>query len=145
MNISEVVNKVIDLSGKIRDYYDAEMPKRFPDYPLINSAAGESEEDVPPPPEEKELSEFLASLPEETIYQLYLLWHLGRWAFSANDLAENYERLKNRVETAEHAVFEMTTFEDTLGDNLLDALEELRQHKINVDKMPLKKAKTRKR
>jgi hypothetical protein len=145
MNFSEVVHKVIDLSGKIRDYYDTEMPKRFPNYPLINSAAGESEEDVPPPPEEKELSDFLASLPEETIYQLYLLMHLGRWEFSANDLAENYERLKKMVETAENAVFEMTAFDTTLGGNLLDGLEELRQHKINIDKMPLKKTKARKR
>ena len=145
MNLSDVVNKVIDLSGKIRDYYDVEMPKRFPNYPLINSAAGESEEDVPPPPEARELSDFLASLPEETIYQLYLLMHLGRWVFSANDLAENYERLKKSVETAENAVFEMTAFEDTLGDNLLDALEELRQYKINVDKLPLRKARVRKR
>jgi hypothetical protein len=145
MSFSEVVNKVIDLSGKIRDYYDVEMPKRFPNYPLINSAAGESEEDVPPPLEAKELSDFLASLPEEAIFQLYFLWHLGRWAFRANELAENYERLKKTVETSEHAVFEMTTFEDTLGDDLLDALEKLRQHKINLDKMPLRKAKTQKR
>lgn len=145
MNLSEVVNKVIDLSGKIRDYYAVEMPKWFPNYPLVNRDDGVTEEDVPPPPEAKELSDFLASLPEETIYQLYLLWHLGRWVFGANELAENYERLKKQVETAEHAVFEMTTFEDTVGGNLLDALEELRQYKINVDKMPLKKSKTRKR
>lgn len=38
MNISEAVNKVIDLSGKIRDYYDAELPKRFPNYPLVDLA-----------------------------------------------------------------------------------------------------------
>ncbi|HTU90782.1 MAG TPA: hypothetical protein VMF69_11955 [Gemmataceae bacterium] len=144
MNVSEAAKKVIDLSGKIRDYYEAELPKRYPNYPLVELEDLETEDDFPPP-EEKELNDFLATLPAETIYQLYLLRHLGRWEFGANDLAVNYERLKKMIGTAEQAVFEMMTFKATLADNLLEGLEELRKHNINTDKMPLKKAKARKR
>lgn len=77
MNLSEAVNKVIDLSSKIRDYYDAELPKRYPNYPLVELADLETDDDFPPP-EEIELKEFLATLPEETIYLLLLIMRLGR-------------------------------------------------------------------
>ncbi len=44
-----------------------------------------------------------------------------------------------------NAVFEMMVFKGTLAEALNDGLEELRKHKINVDKLPLKKVKVRKR
>src|SRR5947209_7845295 len=58
MNLSGAVNQVIDLGGKVRAYYETELRKRFPHYPLGDL---QEEENVPPPPEEKELSDFLAT------------------------------------------------------------------------------------
>ena len=78
MNLSESANKVIRLASRVRDYYAAELPKRHPHYPLV----GPDEESAPPPPEETELRDFLASLPDETIYQLTLLMYLGREDFA---------------------------------------------------------------
>jgi hypothetical protein len=141
MNFSEVLNRVIVLAGKVRDYYDTELPKRFPRYPLIDG----NEEDVPPPPEEKELSDFLATLSDDMIYQLILIQYLGRLDFGVDDLAKQYDGLKDTVGDPADAVALMMMDKATLADELSDGLEELRKHKINVDKMPLKKVKVRKR
>ena len=126
---------------KIRAYYDAEMPKRHPNYPLV----GPDEEDPPPPPEEEQLRDFLATLPDDMIYQLILIEHLGRGDVHADDLAGYFGGLKDSIGDREEAVAQMMMDETILADELSDALEELRKHKINVDRMPLQKMKARKR
>jgi hypothetical protein len=139
MNLSEAVNRVIDLAGKVRDYYEAELPKRHPNYPLV----GPDDETTPPPPEEKELDDFLASLSDELIYQLILLMYLGRGGVSADDLAGFYEDLKGTSSDPQAAASLLNRA--VLAEELSDGLEELRKHNINVDKLPLKKVKARKR
>ncbi len=140
MNLSEAADRAIDLARKVREYYTTELPKRHPNYPLI----GLDEESAPPPPEEKELRDFLAALSDEMIYQLILIMYLGRGDVSADDLAGYYETLKGTFGDPEHAASQMMD-KAPLADYLSDGLEELRKHKINVDKMPLKKLKERKR
>src|SRR5437667_3587565 len=90
MNLSDAAHKVIDLGHKVREYYDTELPKRHPNYPLVNP----DEETAPPPPEEKELRDFLMTLSEEQIYQLMLILYLGRGDFGTDDLAGYYENAK---------------------------------------------------
>ena len=141
MNLSEAANRVIELARKVRAYYDTELPKRHPNYPLV----GPDEETAPPPPEEKELGDFLAMLPSEMIYQLILLMYLGRGDRGADDLGAYYETLKDMVGDPEQAVSWTMWHKATLADELSDGLEELRKHKINVDKIPLKTVKVRKR
>jgi hypothetical protein len=116
------------------------LPKRHPNYPVV----GLDEESVPPPPEEKELKDFLSTLSDEMIYQLILIMYLGRGDFGTDDLAGYYETLTHTFSDSEHAASQMMD-KAPLADYLLDGLEELRKHKINVDKMPLKKVKVRKR
>jgi hypothetical protein len=140
MNLSEAANRVIDLAHKVREYYAAELPKRHPRYPLVDP----DEESAPPPPEEKQLRAFLASLPEDLLNQLLLLMYLGRGDFGVDDLAGYYESLKGTFDGPEHAVAQMMD-KAPLADYLSDGLEELRKHKINVNKMPLKKVEARKR
>lgn len=139
MNVSAAANKVIDLAGKVRDYYETELPKRHPNYPLV----GPNDASVPPPAEEKALSDFLAMLSEETIYQLMLIAYLGRGEFGMEDLALEYERLKDAFGDPAQAASEMMDYA-SLADYLSDGLAELRKHNINADKMPLKKLKARK-
>jgi hypothetical protein len=142
MTLSATAQKVIDLSGEVRDYYETELRKRYPNYPIVD----ENEENVPPPPAEKELRAFLESLPKEMIFQLFLIMYLGRGEFSPDDLAESYEKLKESIgDDAEYALAEMMHYKAALADRLMYGLEELRDHKIDVNKMPLKKAKLRKR
>jgi hypothetical protein len=139
MNLSEAANRVIDLARKVREYYATELPKRHPNYPVV----GLDEESVPPPPEEKELRAFLKTLPEEMIYQLILIMYLGRGDFGTDDLAGYYESLAGTFGVPEHAASQMME-KAPLADYLSDGLDELRKHKINVDKIPLKKVKVRK-
>lgn len=141
MNLSEVANRVINLARKVREYYDSELPKRHPNYPLV----GPDEETAPPPPEEKELRDFLATLSDDMMYQLMLLIYLGRGDFGTDDLAGYYQALKGTFGDREQTASQMMIYKATLADELLDGLEELHKHKINVDKMPLKKVKVRKR
>lgn len=140
MTLSEAASRVIDLARKVREYYATELPKRHPNYPLV----GLDEGSVPPPPEEKELRDFLSTLSEDMIYQLLLIMYLGREDFGPENLGVYYEDLKGSFGDAEHAALQMMD-KAPLADYLLDGLEKLRQHKINVDKMPLKKIKVRKR
>ncbi len=51
MKLSETVSEVIALAEAIRNYWDAELPKRHPDYPFVHPG----EDDGPPPPEEQKL------------------------------------------------------------------------------------------
>jgi hypothetical protein len=141
MTVSEAAHRVIDLARKVRDYYATELPKRHPNYPLV----GFDEESVLPPAEEKELRDYLATLSDETIYQLILIMYLGRGDLGTNDLEESYETLRGTIGDSEQAVSQMMIYKATLADELSDGLEELRKHKINADKIPLKKVKVRKR
>lgn len=141
MNLSEAATRVIDLARKVREYYDAELPKRHPHYPLV----GPDDESTPPPPEESVLREFLAALPDEILYQLLLILNLGREVVDTDGLAGYYERLKDVSGTPADVAAELMVYKATLADELSDGLEDLRKRKINIDKMPLKKVKVRKR
>jgi hypothetical protein len=141
MKLSEAVNRVIDLGSKIYDYYDAELPKWHPNYPLVNL----DDKEPPPPPEEKELGDFLASLPEDMVYQLMLVMNVGSTLAETDTLADYYEEMKGEFKDTEDAVSFLMKKLASLAFDLSEGLEELRKHKINVDKLPLKKPSVRKR
>src|SRR5713226_10279078 len=82
MKLSEAVEKVIGLAKDIREYWETELPKRHPDYPVMNPG----EEELPPPPEEKKLAKLFASLPKDMVYQIGLLINLGRGDFDVREL-----------------------------------------------------------
>jgi hypothetical protein len=140
MKLSETLNRVIDLAGKVRDYYETELPKRHRHYPLISA----DEETAPPPPEEMELKRFFSTLSDDMILQLLLIMYLGRQDFGVDELAESFETFKREYADLEYAKLEMLGRPATLAYYLSDGLEELRSHKINVDKLPLKKMRIQK-
>jgi hypothetical protein len=140
MKLSEAAERVIDLAGKIREYYEAELPKRHRNYPLIEA----DEEGPPPPPEEKELRQFLSAVPEDTIRRLMLIMHLGRGDIGAEDLPEHYEALKAAFGDPRDPASQLMD-NVPLADYLSDGLEELRKRRIDVDKLPLRKVAARKR
>jgi hypothetical protein len=133
MKLSEAANRVIDLARKVRDYYAAELPKWHPNYPLVQP----DEKEGPAPPEETDLRDFLNSLPHDQVYQLALIMYLGRGDFDTNDLPANYEALKTTFSDPKHAASQMME-KAPLADYLEDGIRELREHKIKVDKLPLK-------
>ncbi|HLN30543.1 MAG TPA: DUF3775 domain-containing protein [Gemmataceae bacterium] len=140
MKLSEAADRVIELARKVREYYTAELPKRHPHYPLV----GLGEEGPPPPREETQLRNFLATLSADLVCRLILIMYLGRGDFSTDQLAEQYQALKSTLSDPEYAASEMMG-KAPLADYLLDGLEELRKQNIDVDKLPLKRAKVPKR
>ena len=82
MKLSETVAEVISLAAAIRDYWNTELPKRHPNYPVVSLG----EESGPSPPEEGELSRLFEGLSDEEVYELILLMYLGRGDFGTNDL-----------------------------------------------------------
>ncbi len=139
MKLSEIAREVIGLADAIRHYWDKELPKRHPDYPIVHPG----EESGPPPPEEKKLQDLLASLPEDAIYQLLLLTYLGRGDFSSRDLAAQFESLKRAFGKPEWAVSQMLE-KPPLADYLSEGLEELKKQNVDVDKMLPRPARSRK-
>jgi hypothetical protein len=139
MKLSDVLNRAIDLSRKVREYYERELPKRHPAYPLV----GPGEETAPPPPEEEKLRAFLAGLSEDMIYQLVLIMYLGRGDVTTDDLAGAFRTLKGTFGQTKQAASRLVAIAP-LADQLVDGLEELRKHNIDVDGLPLKKVRARK-
>jgi hypothetical protein len=132
MKLSEAAERVITLARKVRGYYNAELPKWYPDYPVISPA----QEGPPPPKEERELRNFLRSLPSETIYRLILVTYLGRRDFGVDDLPSSYEAVKQTFGKPEWAASQMME-KAPLAEYLSDGLLELERHQIPVDDLPL--------
>jgi hypothetical protein len=139
VKLSEVVKEVIGLAQAIREYWDAELPKRHRDYPLVHSG----EESGPPPSQEAQLRKLLAELPEDMIYKLLLLMHLGRGDFSTKDLPGRFEQMREMFpKPAWAATFMME--QALLDDYLADGLAKLSAAKISVDKPLPKPSRPRK-
>jgi hypothetical protein len=128
MKLSEAVRAVIRLAEASQVYWDRELPKRHPHYPLIR----EGEDSGPPPPEDGQLEALLRSLPEEQIYALILLMYIGRGDFGTNHLMEDYRAMKETFEKPAMAIAQMTG-KGTLAEYLTDGLAEIKKHHIDLD------------
>jgi Protein of unknown function (DUF3775) len=132
MRLSEGIGAVIRLAEASQQYWDRELPKRHPHYPVIR----EGEDSGPAPPEEGQLEVLLRSLPEEQIYALILLMYIGRGDFGTNHLAENYKAMKETFETPAMAIAQMKGT-GTLAEYLSDGLAELKKHNIDPDALDI--------
>ncbi len=132
MSLSTTSQEVVSLARAIRNYWDAELPKRHPDYPIVHSG----EDSGPPPPEEKQLQALLMDLPEDTLYKLALIMYLGRGDFRAEDLPRQFEYLKNTFTKPEWVISQMIE-KASLADYLTDGLAELKRHEIDLDHLTL--------
>jgi hypothetical protein len=139
MKLSEAVSKVIALARVIRTYWETELPRRHPDYPIVNPG----EQPLAPPPEEKKLAKLFAGLPEDMVYQIGLLMYLGRGDFDIRELADHYKTVKENFDSPT-ALASQLIDKAPLADYLQDGLSELEKHNIDMDNLPLKPTKARK-
>lgn len=130
MKLSDAVRELIRLGDASRAYWERELPRRHPHYPLIRAG----EDSGPPPPEDKQIQELLESLPEEQVYTLILLMYLGRGDFNADRLPAAYQRMKETFPSRELAIAQMTG-KGTLAEYLTDALDELERRRTDVDNL----------
>ncbi len=132
MKISEAVRKLIRLGEVSREYWDRELPKAFPRYPIVRPG----EVDPPAPPEDAQIESLLKRLSEEQIYALILLMYIGRGSYSADKLVAAYENVKEKFFSKELAIAQMTS-DIGLAEYLTDALSEMQKRHIDIDHMNL--------
>jgi hypothetical protein len=128
MAFSDTVKRVIELATAIREYWDAELPKRHPKYPLVQPG----EDSGPPPPKERELQDLLRSLPAENISKLLTLMRLSRGGFPATEFHRRWQALAKTSPDPEWAVSYLSEYAP-LAEELADGLQELAASGIDLD------------
>ena len=127
MKISEALREIIRLGTASREYWDRELPRRHPRYPIIRVGEGSA----PPPPEDAQIQGLLNSLRDDQIYALVLLFYLGRGDFNADHLP-TFETIKDAFPSRDIAVAQLSG-EKTLAEYLEDAMQKLQKRHIDVD------------
>ena len=130
MKLSEVVREVIRLGDASRAYWDRELPKHHPHYPVI--LAGEHS--APPPPEDAQIQAILESLPEDQLYAMTLLTYVGRGDFTADRLIPAYQTIREMIPSKELAIAQIMG-QKTLADYLTDAMAEIQKQHIDLDSL----------
>jgi hypothetical protein len=130
MKLSEAAREVIRLGDASRAYWDRELPRHHPHYPLIRAG----EEPVLPPPEESQIQSLLKGLPEDQLYALILLTYVGRGDFRADDLPPAYQAMKETFPSKDLAIAQMAA-ETALAEYLTDAMEEIEKRHIDLDRI----------
>jgi hypothetical protein len=130
MKLSEVVREVIRLGDASRAYWNRELPKHHPHYPVIR--AGENS--PLPPPEDAQILAMLKSLPEEQVNALILLSYLGRGDVSADHLLPAYQTMKDIFPSRDLVIAQLTG-NTTLAEYLTDAMEEIQKRHIDLDSL----------
>lgn len=130
VKLSEIAREVINLADAASAYWESELPKRHPDYPIVHPG----EDSGPPPPEEAKLQALLMALPADFLYKLALIRSIGRGDFGTDDLPGHYEALKKAVRKPARVAFQMMETVP-LADDLADGLAELQKNHIDADTM----------
>ena len=130
MKIEEAARRVIGLAEAIRSYWETELPRRHPNYPLVDPEADSG----PPPVEEKQLRQFLGRLSEDTVYKLALIMYLGRGDFDTSDLPGQYRALREDFDRPSAVIAQMMD-KAPLAEYLQEGMKILTSQQINLDKM----------
>ena len=126
MKLSKAVREIIRLGDVSRAYWDRELPRRQPHYPVIRAG----EDSAPAPPEDAQIQALLKSLPEDQIYALLPLTYVGRGDYSADHLLPAYQTLKEIFPSRDLAIAQ-------LAEYLTDAMEEIQKRHIDLDRLQL--------
>jgi hypothetical protein len=128
MTLSEVVREIIRLGDASRSYWDRELPRDHPHYPLI--VAGEKE--TPPPPEDAQILSILENLPEDQLYAVALLMYLGRGDVIATQIPSAFLTVKKILPSKDLAIDQLMS-QTALAEYLADAVAEAQKRHINLD------------
>lgn len=128
MTRSQLIDRVIDLATRIGEYWDAELPRRHPRYPLIRAG----EDSGPPPPEEGALRELLRSRPVEDVYFLAALMYLGIGDFNPPGIGPEMDQMRRTFGDPDRAITQMLS-KGALAAHLTDGYQALRDAGIDPD------------
>jgi hypothetical protein len=139
MKLEKIVHDVVALVEKINKALDAELPKKYPEYPFVKQG-----EDVEPLPKERELRNYLSKLSPDVVYNLTLLMYLGRGDFGADNLQQRKAEIKERFPKPEWAVSQMAG-KAPLGEYLEHGVELLRDKGVTLEDLSLTSVAARKK
>src|SRR5438552_15774144 len=128
MTRSEAIRELIRLGELSRAYWDKELHRRHPKYPLVQVG----EDSGPPPPEDKQIQDLLKALPERDLYILLTLMYVGRGDFDLGRLRSAYLKMKETFPNRDLVIDQMTG-KNVLSEYLTDALEEISERHIDLD------------
>lgn len=128
MKLSEIVNELIRLGDASQAYWERELPKYHPRYPLVY----EGEQEVPPSPEDDQILALLTSLPDDQLYAVAMLTYVGRGDFTAGNLQRANLRLKEWFLDKDVTIAQLMA-NKSLGEYLTDAVEEFKKRHIDLD------------
>lgn len=132
MKLTKIVDDVIRLGDASRDYWEGELRKHHPDYPIVH----EGEFEVPPSPEDALIQQLLAGLTDEQLYLVLWLAYVGRGDYRSDDLSGGYHDLKATFPQRDVAIAQLAS-NKFLAEYLKDAIDDLQRHKIEVDRLAL--------
>jgi hypothetical protein len=125
---TDIIRELIRLGERSHAYWDQQLPRRHPKYPLIQPG----EDSGPPPPEDAEIQQLLNTLPERDLYILLTLMYVGRGDFDLHHFKSGYRKMKDSFPSRDLVIDQMTGTQ-VLSEYLADALEEIEQSHLNVD------------
>ena len=128
MKLSRVVGELIRLGDASHAYWDHELPKHHPHYPVVR--AGEAS--VPPPPEDARFKRCSAALRTISSTPSHSLRTWARATFSADHLQTAFQTMKETLPNKELAIAQIMA-EKSLAEYLTDAMEEIRNREIDLD------------
>ena len=131
MTITTATERILPLARAIQEYWEAELPKRHPKYPLVDPNA----DDGPPPPETEQLRQLLEQLPENTLYKLEFILSPGRARFDKSRLESRYQELRDEYDAPFLIVHMLDNVH--LADELEYGMETLNERGIGLDQLDL--------
>lgn len=128
MTRKELIQELIRLGELSRAYWDTELPRRHPKYPIVQ----QGEDSGPPAPADRQIHDLLDALNERDLYILLTLVYLGRGDFDLKHLRSAFRKMKDSFPDRELAIDQITS-KTVLSEYLMDAMQEIRDSDIDVD------------
>lgn len=128
MTRTEVIRELIRLGEESHAYWEKELRKRHPRYPIVQPG----EDSGPQPPVDDQIQRLLKSLSETDLYIVLTLMYLGRGDFDLEHLKSGFLTMKESFPSRD-AVMDQLLRKQVLSEYLADAMEEIRQGCIDVD------------
>ncbi len=132
MKLSKSLPEILRLARGIQTYWEQELPKRHPNYPIVNAG----EDSGPPPPETAQLEALLEKYTDEQVYALVFLVYVGLGSFHANDSERGFNKLHEAFPHKAEAV-SLLLNENPLADILEDGISLLEQEGLDIDSLYL--------
>lgn len=130
MALSTLLERVLELTRTIDEYWDEILPKHYPDYPFADYDTPEP----PAPPEEAELVRTIDTASEDDVYGLLVLFYLGRSRLDVDGLSTARDVVRADFPTREAAVEKLSTAA-SLGGYLEMGLERLETYDIPLESL----------